>query len=143
MNERGMVFPSVIGLLLIITGLLTGSSLSFRNQVQQSLLTQESYRIRSMVELAEKTLLETIETNDVDEMIVTFTEGHVEIERVEEMSYQLVGHLPNGRRHSMRLDLTATMQQENDKETADSEPSIEEQEGNEAVRLGGMEEEHE
>ncbi|WP_028274282.1 hypothetical protein [Atopococcus tabaci] len=143
-NEQGMVLPSVMGILLIVTGLLTGTALSFRSQVQQLVLTQESYKIRSMIELAEKTLLETIENDEVNEMVVIFTEGRVKIERVEETVYQLTGKLPDGRHHSEQVDLAAVLQQENEGEkTVESETFHEMQEENEGGLMGGTKEKHE
>lgn len=111
MNDKGSVLPTVLVLMLVLAGLLTGTTFILRNQVQQLTLTQNSYRVRTMVEVAETIFLET-RKEETASMTVAFNEGVVVIEQKEQAVYTLKGQLENGYSYEKKLNLPTDTSQE-------------------------------
>jgi len=109
MNEKGMVIPTVMILMMVLAALLTGTAYITRNQVRQLTLTQDSYKVKSMVELAVQTLNDTVEKEEVNQMTVEFNQGIVEITRMDEESYQAVGQLHNGTRYEKTIQIVSQL----------------------------------
>lgn len=76
---------------------LTGVASLVKTQVEQLNQVQNSYEVRSMINIAEKVLTRSEnERKSAQNGIITFNEGSVEWSRVNEQVYRLKGRLNNG-----------------------------------------------
>lgn len=96
-SENGSILVSAVLFMAIAAVFLTGVASLVKTQVEQLNQVQNSYEVRSMINIAEKVLTRSEnERKSAQNGIITFNEGSVEWSRVNEQVYRLKGRLNNG-----------------------------------------------
>lgn len=90
MNEKGAILPSIIVFVFLLLILLSGSAKIYQDQVHQLIVTKESYKARTMLELTEQEIITRIETKkSFNGGTAVFDVGTVTIKKISENRYQL------------------------------------------------------
>ncbi|MFC6463832.1 hypothetical protein ACFP65_02260 [Marinilactibacillus sp. GCM10026970] len=96
-KERGSILVSAVLFMAIAALFLTGIASLVKTQVKQLNQVQNSYEVRSMINLAEKVLIHSeTEREAAQKGFIPFNEGSVEWSRVNEQVYRLKARLDNG-----------------------------------------------
>ncbi len=106
MNEKGAVLPSVMVFVLLMSIILLGTNKIFENQMNQLRMTKHYYNVESMLILSKMELKNQYELNqELENGIVTFSDGTVTIQKKSMDSFTLKGTLKNVFSKQMEVQL--------------------------------------
>ena len=106
MNEKGAVLPSVMVFVLLMSIILLGTNKIFENQMNQLRMTKHYYNVESMLILSKMELKNQYELNqEIENGIVTFSDGTVTIQKKSMDSFTLKGTLKNVFSKQMEVQL--------------------------------------
>ncbi|WP_225743604.1 competence type IV pilus minor pilin ComGG [Marinilactibacillus sp. Marseille-P9653] len=123
-RERGSILISAVLFMAIAALLLTGIASLVKMQVKQLSQVQNSYEVRSMINLAEKVLTYSeTEREAAQNGNITFNKGSVEWSRVNEQVYRLKARLDNG--HELVKEISVQQKTIKEPDIADSDEMAE------------------
>ncbi|WP_373472086.1 hypothetical protein [Carnobacterium alterfunditum] len=106
MNEKGAVLPSVMVFVLLMSIILLGTNKIFENQMNQLRMTKHYYNVESMLILSKMELKNQYELNqEIENGIVTFSDGTVTIQKKSMDSFTLKGTLKDVFSKQMEVQL--------------------------------------
>lgn len=120
MNEKGAILPSIIVFVFLLVVILLSSVKIYHDQVHQLTATKESYKARTMLELAEQEMStrvgaeELVETGTAD-----FDVGKVYVKKLSLNRYQL--RAVTNTQFSIQKEVTYTIPESEVEESSPSE----------------------